>query len=1038
MTAYNSNTNSFDIRNFTDKLTHVKGEKYICPVCGNNNLSISKKNGAYQCWNGCQNKDIREALAPPETNTKPVRPAGKSVFLYDDREGNNCVRVTRIDDGKGHKDFPQSAWDGKKWQSNLDGLDRSRIPCYRYQEVRAAIAQGNPIFICEGEGVADSLWEIGIAATTFIGGSGNYRKYGSYRQDLEGAKLVLCPDRDEPGLAYMKEISEDFPDAQWCYAPPSDFFWARLPKNRGLDIKDWIGGGATAAQILELVGQKKKLKAEVKVITHPNFAQPDIKGIGADIDSLIAQDLRRSQLLIAISELAQKYKMAENAIQKIYNTRVEELEREDARGDVKAEIESLLAAQKSSIKLSEIFPEKLAKPIERLASILNLKPECFAIALLTQTSSLFKVGTETMLYPQTKYRCTPNYFGAIVANISQKKSPIFRAIITDPMLPLLQAAREEYREKLEEYEAALAEWKAKKDNRGAEPIKPRPKVYSFSKATGESIPCQVQHFPLQSLMWTCDELAGFLKSSNQYRGGKGSDEEDLLEYWNGGTAGTKVLRTEGLKVDLDRLYLSIFGTIQPSVLADFLSQEDKNGKFARFDFVSQPPAACELSMDMPNVDLSPMLCALYQKIDSLPPIKFELSLEARRKFIAFYNDCEQRRVRAQQEQDESRAGMIGKMPEKVGKLLTCIHTIHSLFNGDEVSPVIESEAVVAAIQFVRFTELQITSIRTEIGSRQELAPSLARVIAIAARKGAVTIRDIVYGFSSRCRPSSSTVKIWVSELLALGLIVTVADGKFTVTEKCGSSGSNAPIASPAKDTTCSKSGSFEPDLVHQSEKMNQMNQNEPDLEQGQSFALQKLQLNEPDEPEKTPASKNTNDESADSVTVGAIKILNKKQKLVDVPVNVTEAITDTKFLEEGDKIVSPGGTGLVEIYAINKKWISLAMTGADKPMIQRGMPKARWVDDFRCVVSHKEFKEWVDPMSLRVVKAAIPEIDTAQADEPHWQPGQKLKLRVTGQMRRDVVEFVKFHFTAGGIAMAIVNWMGKQQMVPLDRLSEAG
>ena len=136
------------------------------------------------------------------------------------------------------------------------------------------------------------------------------------------------------------------------------------------------------------------------------------------------------------------------------------------------------------------------------------------------------------------------------------------------------------------------------------------------------------------------------------------------------------------------------------------------------------------------------------------------------------------------------------------------------------------------------------------------------MIAIAARKGAVTIRDIVYGFSSRCRPSSSTVKNWVSELLALGFIVTVADGKFTVTEKCGSSGSNAPIASPAKDTTCSRSGSNEPDLVHQSE--------------------------------KTPTSKNSNDESADSVTVA-----NQKTPR-DVSVSVTEAIAADIAFERFD------------------------------------------------------------------------------------------------------------------------------------------
>ena len=1022
MTAYNSNTNSFDIRNFIDKLTHVKGEKYICPVCNNNNLSISKKTGAYQCWNGCQNKDIREAISPLENNTKPARPAGKDEFRYNDRNGNPLVKVTRIDDGNGHKRFIQSAWGGNTWRPNLDGLDRNKIPCYRYQQVKEAIAKGNPIFITEGEGKADALWWIGITATTFIGGSGNYRNYGNYQQDLAGAKIVLCPDRDLPGLKYMEEIAEDFPNSQWLYAPPSDFFWSHLPQNRGLDIKDWIEGGATAAQILEAVGEKKVFKSQqsnspTKVITHPNFAQPNIKEIGGDIDKLIAQDLRRSQLLIAISELAQKYKMAENAIQKIYNTRVEELEREDARGDVKAEIESLLAAQKSSLELSEIFPEKLAKPIERLASILNLRPECFAIALLTQASALLKVGTETMLYPQSDYYCTPNYFGAIVAEVSQKKSPILRAMISRPMLPLLRAAREEYREKLEEYELKLIEWKAnKKERSGPEPIKPRKRVYSFSKATGESIPYQVEHFPYQPLMYRCDELAGLLKSSNQYRGGKGSDDEDLLEYWNGGSTGTGVLRSEGMKADLDNILLSIFGTIQPSILADFLSQGDGNGKFARFDFVVQPLAACELSMDMPNVDLTPMLSDLYWRIDSLPAVKFELSLEARRKFIAFYNKCEQRRV---QEQDPAIAGMIGKMPEKVGKLATCIHTIHSLFTGSQLPTIIEPEAVIAAIKFVRFTELQVRSLRSEIGSRHELAPNLVRMIQILTRKGQATIRDIITGFSSRCRPTSSTVRQWFSELVQLGYCVPVESGKFKLSENCGSSGSFGSNPVPVSDKAWFNSGANDPDLDHQPEKMIQMIQNDPGVDHIQPIAQQGFQPNDPDDPQKNQNQKNTIDESASGVPVEAIKILNKKQKPVDKPVDVTEAIAP----QVGDELTVESGKVVATVHRVTKTFIWLSSL-IDRELCGK-------LKDGLWVASHKEFEQWKNLVRIRIQSPVT-------VDEPNWQPGQKLKMLVQGQMQRDVVELVGYHFTSEGVAMAIVEWMGKQHFVPFDRLSEVG
>jgi energy-coupling factor transporter ATP-binding protein EcfA2 len=55
----------FDIRDYIDHLEPTKKKgKFICPGCGGNNLSINPRNGAYQCFNGCENKDIREAIAP--------------------------------------------------------------------------------------------------------------------------------------------------------------------------------------------------------------------------------------------------------------------------------------------------------------------------------------------------------------------------------------------------------------------------------------------------------------------------------------------------------------------------------------------------------------------------------------------------------------------------------------------------------------------------------------------------------------------------------------------------------------------------------------------------------------------------------------------------------------------------------------------------------------------------------------------------------------------------------------------------------------
>jgi phage/plasmid-associated DNA primase len=173
-----------------------------------------------------------------EKSQKTIRPSQTRIWEYPDRNGKPFVRVVRVDDGKGKKKIWQENWDGSKWVKGLKNIKREDIPIYRYQEIKIAIEQGKTIFIAEGEPSADALWNIGIPATTNIAGSGKWKP--SDTEDLSGAKVVLCPDRDKPGLKHMELVATDFPDALWLYAFPTSPFWHNLPDSSGADVADWI------------------------------------------------------------------------------------------------------------------------------------------------------------------------------------------------------------------------------------------------------------------------------------------------------------------------------------------------------------------------------------------------------------------------------------------------------------------------------------------------------------------------------------------------------------------------------------------------------------------------------------------------------------------------------------------------------------------------------------------------------------------------------------------------------------------------------
>jgi hypothetical protein len=193
--------------------------------------------------------------------TKSVKAEGRTDYIYT-LNHDPIVRVARFDKGNGSKTFAQSRYENGRWVTGLKLEIKTKIHLYQHENflVKRAIANGDPVLIVEGEGKVDRLLNLGIAATCSIGGSGKWRMYGypNYLEDLNGAAVVLCPDRDVPGLEHCEDIAKDFPTAKWLYAfPHLNWKAEKLPKKGGLDISDWIREGATKPEILAAIGEKK-------------------------------------------------------------------------------------------------------------------------------------------------------------------------------------------------------------------------------------------------------------------------------------------------------------------------------------------------------------------------------------------------------------------------------------------------------------------------------------------------------------------------------------------------------------------------------------------------------------------------------------------------------------------------------------------------------------------------------------------------------------------------------------------------------------
>jgi len=261
---------SFSILDHLDSLeASNEPGKYQCPACGGNDFTVNKNTGGYNCWHNpspAHRAEIRDALAPLTRWEKPSRDPGRYQFDYRNGDGKEVVKVHR-DDTSGSKkiwqEFP-TIKEGGNHKTQLQEVKAGILP-YKYLEAIAESEKtGLPVFIVEGELTCESMWVIGLPCVTFLGGSKQYRTNGDYSHLFRSVQTVLCPDRDQQGVAFMAEVAADNPGAQWLYADPRSWEWENLPAGNGYDIADYIEEGATKDDLLASIGMNRHQRRDGK------------------------------------------------------------------------------------------------------------------------------------------------------------------------------------------------------------------------------------------------------------------------------------------------------------------------------------------------------------------------------------------------------------------------------------------------------------------------------------------------------------------------------------------------------------------------------------------------------------------------------------------------------------------------------------------------------------------------------------------------------------------------------------------------------
>jgi len=164
-------------------------------------------------------------------------PTIEAIYPYQDETGQLLFEIVRYKPKtfKAHKLNNNGGWD---W--NIKGV---RLVIYHLPDIVRAIAAEDTVYIVEGEKDADSLWGIGLVATTNPFGAGKWRN--EYSESLRDSKAVIIPDNDDEGRKHANSVIKSLE------GKAKSLVMLQIP-SPAKDVSEWLRQGHTQEDFLLL------------------------------------------------------------------------------------------------------------------------------------------------------------------------------------------------------------------------------------------------------------------------------------------------------------------------------------------------------------------------------------------------------------------------------------------------------------------------------------------------------------------------------------------------------------------------------------------------------------------------------------------------------------------------------------------------------------------------------------------------------------------------------------------------------------------
>lgn len=426
----------------------------------------------------------------------------------------------------------------------------------------------------------------------------------------------------------------------------------------------------------------------------------------------------------------------------------------------------------------EALPPVIGQYVSQLAEAVCCDPSFVALPLLTGLASA--IGNSLRLsvkrdwsIPSILWCCTvaPSGSGKSIAPEKALRPLIKRQ---SRLMKQFQRDMEQYETELAIYEKQSAEWKKGKTDGDppTAPVVPVCQRLIVSDSTIEALGLRLQDNP-RGILANFDELAGWIGGFDRYKSGSG-DAAKWLEFFSGRTSIIDRAKSNRPLI-IDRASVSLFGTVQPTILRKHLTAEHKaSGLAARLLFAMPPrqlkvyrESEVEEAVENAVNGVFESLLAIEMQTNEegdLVPAYVRLDPPAKDLFIRYYN----RHNREQLELSEDLYSAYSKLEEAAARLALVIHGVRYALGETASLYQLDVQSMAAGIELCEWFKHEAKRVYGVLSESETENDTRGVLDWIKRQSGPVSPREVHRG-NRTAFSSSDAAEVFLKKLVQQGL-----------------------------------------------------------------------------------------------------------------------------------------------------------------------------------------------------------------------------------------------------------------------------